>query len=216
MKFSAERYVPNLLPIIPKYRIVSARTGYEEHYPGQPLCWKAAAFAHEVNETFSAYESQRMRSDSNSSSHDCENDGLNTSCGSLVSTDDSSDGSNNSGAGTSPMYMEKRKRRGRREIISFGDSMEERTVVQIVAGQLSSVPKSVMFLTSPTPVELIGQLKMLTSSMSYVCDHRSSLDLEISSKQAMKCAEAHLQEIFPDRESKPKSSSFFQRIQNLI
>ena len=162
-----------------------------------------------MNETFSAYESQRVKSDS--SSHDSENDGLNTSCGSLTSTDDSSDGSNSAG---NPMYIAKRKR-SRREIISFGDSMEERTAVQIVAGQLSSVPKSVMFLTSPTPVELIGQLKMLTSSMSYVCDHRSSLDLEISSKQALKCAEAHLENIFPDKEYKPKSS-FFQRIQNLV
>jgi hypothetical protein len=76
----------------------------------------------------------------------------------------------------------------KREIISFGDSMEERTAVRIVAGQLSAVPKSVMFIGSPTPVQIIGQLLMLTNHMKYVCHHETSLDLEISVEQAERCA----------------------------
>ena len=52
VKFSAERFVPYLVPVMENYRVVSARTRYEKFYPGQPLCWKAAAFAHEVNEIY--------------------------------------------------------------------------------------------------------------------------------------------------------------------
>ena len=76
----------------------------------------------------------------------------------------------------------------KREVISFGDSMEERTAVKIVSGQLSAVPKSVMFVSSPTPEQLIGQLSMLTGHMKYICENASSLDLEISPQQAEKCA----------------------------
>ena len=75
-----------------------------------------------------------------------------------------------------------------REIVSFGDGMEERTAVRIVAEQLSATPKSVMFLHNPTPIQLIGQLLMLTNHMKYVCRHETSLDLEISSDQAEGCA----------------------------
>ena len=165
VKYSCERFVPRLLPIIGKYRIVSARTGYEKFYPGQPLCWKAAAFAHEVNER---YERHSVGSD----------DDVNTSLGSL-SEDDSLDSSLPKGN-----YQ--------REIISFGDSMEECTAVRIVAEQLASVPKSVMFVQSPTPVQIIGQLQMLTQHMKFVCEHKTSLDLEISNEQAHRYVESYL------------------------
>merc|ERR1719491_1667935 len=79
-----------------------------------------------------------------------------------------------------------------REVVSFGDSMEERTAVQIVSEQLSAIPKSVMFLTSPTPIQLLGQLAMLTSQMNFVCNHAESLDLEMNPHQAQKCADAFL------------------------
>jgi hypothetical protein len=81
----------------------------------------------------------------------------------------------------------------RREIISFGDSMEERTAVRIVSGQLLAVPKSVMFISSPSPLQLIGQLYMLTRHMKFVCEHESSLDLEITVNQAQRCAEKYLE-----------------------
>lgn len=77
-----------------------------------------------------------------------------------------------------------------REIISFGDSMEERTAVRIVSDQLDATSKSVMFVPSPTPLQIIGQLHMLTSHMKFVCEHRTSLDLEISLDQAQRCAES--------------------------
>jgi hypothetical protein len=161
--------VPRLLPVIERYRIVSARTRYERFYPGQPLCWKAAAFAHEVNEL---YELSAPDSDQN------------TSFGSMISTD-VSESSDESRIFKSNHYRSK-------EIISFGDSMEERTAVRIVAEQLAATPKSVMFIQTPTPVQIIGQLQMLTSHMNFVCTHATSLDLEISPEQAERCAETYM------------------------
>lgn len=172
VKFSAERFVPNLASVVDKYRIVSARTRYERFYPNQPLCWKAAAFAHEVNEIY----------ETNVSKMDCDDD-INDSIGSLESTDVSSDESTSLGSYSSSKVN---------EIISFGDSMEERTAVRIVSGQMSATPKSVMFIQSPSPLEIIGQLSMVTSHMKYVCNHESSLDLQISPEQAQQCAQLYL------------------------
>ena len=158
VKFSAERYVPYLLPVIERYRIVSARTRYERFYPNQPLCWKAAAFAHEVNEIFK----------------DCVDVDTTSSVDSMVLTDDSS-----SDSSSSECMVKTRK-----EVISFGDSMEERTAVKIVANQLEAHPKSVMFLSAPNPAQIIGQLAMLTEHMQFVNDHELDLDIEISLEQA--------------------------------
>jgi len=80
----------------------------------------------------------------------------------------------------------------RREVISFGDSIEERTAVKIVSDQLDALPKSVKFLNNPTPVQIIGQLTMLTHHMNFVCEHAEDLDLEISKGQAEKCASGYL------------------------
>jgi hypothetical protein len=147
--------------VIDNYRIVSARTRYERFYPSQPLCWKAAAFAHEVNEIFE-----------------------NASECSVESTDVSSDSGSEADA---PSYTAPQ-----REIISFGDSMEERTAVRIVADQLNAKPKSVMFVSGPTPSQIVGQLIMLTNHMKFVCDNANILDLEISSEQAESGAASYM------------------------
>ena len=150
-----------LLPVVAKYRVISARTGYEKFYPGQPLCWKAAAFAHEVNEIF-----EQLRDDSHS-------------CTSMEATDVSSVESDEDD-------------RLQREIVSFGDSTEERTATNIVAKQLGALPKSVMFLNAPTPLQIIGQLEMLTEHMRYVCESRKSLDFKITKDQADRFSSAYL------------------------
>lgn len=149
-------------------KIVSARSNYEKFYPGQPLCWKAAAFAHEANEIFQTMDSNMC--------------GKAERCPSLELSDVSSEDSFDSSSKSSEQ----------REIISFGDSMEERTAVRIVSDQLDSVPKSVMFVPSPTPLQIIGQLHMITNHMHYICEHRTSLDLEISQEQAQKFSESYV------------------------
>lgn len=155
-----------MLPVIERYRIVSARTRYERFYPSQPLCWKAAAFAHEVNEIYGEDGDDKM---------DC----------SLESTDVSSDEETNDSDGDSIASS--------RQIISFGDGMEERTAVRIVSGQLSAVSKSVMFVSAPSPLQILGQLNMVRKHMKYVCEHSSRLDLEISPSQAQRGAEKYLE-----------------------
>lgn len=177
--------------MIAKYRIVSARTRYERFYPNQPLCWKAAAFAHEVNEIYEDFPqkidiSRKMEIDQN----------IHDSVESMESTEVSS---------TSSCLSEGSLRR---EIISFGDSLEERTAVKIVSGQLSAVPKSVMFISAPSPLQIIGQLNMVTSHMKFVCEHDASLDLEISPHQAQRCAENYLErnKILADHFERPRIS----------
>mmetsp|Transcript_24371 Transcript_24371/g.40399 ORF Transcript_24371/g.40399 Transcript_24371/m.40399 type:complete len:261 (+) Transcript_24371:53-835(+) len=166
VQFSAERFVPNLLPVIGKYRIISARTRYERFYPNEPLCWKAAAFAHEVNEIYEGPPSLDVSLESSEVSSDGEDS---------IFTLDSNGNSVR-----------------KREIISFGDSMDERRAVKIVSGQLAAIAKSVMFISSPSPLQLIGQLQMLTKHMAFVCEHESTLDLEISPHQAQQCAEKYM------------------------
>ena len=208
--FSAERYIPSLLPIITKYRIVSARTSYEKFYPGQPLCWKAAAFAHEVNENFAANDKHSPLSDS---LYDSPED-------TLVSTDaessDDSQGEEEKKAPSRHFRSKKGKKMtnslAKREVISFGDSMEERTAVKIVSGQLSATPKSVMFVSSPTPEQLIGQLSMLTGHMKFVCESTNSLDLEISPQQAEKCAATILRKKGIMQKDRPNSAPTIQNI----
>ncbi|KAL3765155.1 hypothetical protein ACHAWO_004333 [Cyclotella atomus] len=188
VKYSAERYLPGLLPILKNYRIVSARTRYEKFYPNQPLCWKAAAFAHEANEHFCGVEESALLDSCSKLSPDLPDMDL-------VSTDESSMGEGSiSSHEESPGYRQDSCLPSvyRREIVSFGDSMEERTAVKIVSDQLSSTPKSVMFLSNPTPTQIIGQLTMLTHHMGFVCRNETDLDLEISQKQAEKCAAGYL------------------------
>lgn len=215
--YSCKRYIPNLLPYLEKVRIVSARTEYEDFYPDAPLCWKAAAFAHEVNEIFVEMEERtmamqqslhldkerynhRMELDRSPFEHGhhvmARNQGTDMSTSafeSLNSTDDSSSSDDSRDERKERFLRQKRRPSNHhetisREIISFGDSMEERTAVKIVSNQLTALPKSVMFISSPTPEQLIGQLCMLEMHMKYICTHTSALDLEISPQQAEKCA----------------------------
>lgn len=206
--YSCKRYIPNLLPYLDKVRIVSARTEYEEFYPDAPLCWKAAAFAHEVNEIFVEMEERQLAMQQSIKSgngripsglgrnHDSRNQATDMSTSafeSLNSTDDSSSSDDSRDERKERLLRQKRRPSNHhepicREIISFGDSMEERTAVKIVSNQLVALPKSVMFISSPTPEQLIGQLCMLEMHMKYICTHSSALDLEISPHQAEKCA----------------------------
>jgi hypothetical protein len=120
--------MPRLLPLIESMTVVSARSSYEKFYPGAPLCWKAAAFAHEANQLFG-----------------------------------SSSESNNS--------------RVRREMISLGDSNEERTAVRIAAGQLGAKSKSVKFVDLPTPEQLSKQVETVTGWLGWLVGSPSELDL---------------------------------------
>lgn len=102
----------------------------------------------------------------------------------MESTDVSSDDDSNGGCNDKPHQAN--------EVISFGDSNEERTAVQIVSKQLNATSKSVMFVSSPTPVQIIGQLQLISQYMRYVCEHKSTIDLEIIPELAEACADKYL------------------------
>lgn len=190
VQFSAERYCPALLPVLSKYPIVSARTRYEKFYPCQPLCWKAAAFAHEVNEI---YDSLKNGDDT-------------TSCASLEGTEVSSTSSTSSlsesssmeedynNSSSSPCDTTEQSDLPPRQIISFGDSNEERMAVSIVSGQLDALPKSIKFMASPSLLQIIGQLHLLTNHMQFVCDSTKSLDMHITTEQADEYAASYLRD----------------------
>jgi hypothetical protein len=226
VNYSAERFLPNLIPVLKNYRVISARTRYENFYPSQPLCWKAAAFAHEVNEHFCSLEeaSTMLERECSRVSTDSVPDIDMVSAGddsslseTSISSAEYSPGADDvlgfpkSNQALSSPYASTPAivRRIRREIISFGDSMEERTAVKIVSDQLSAQPKSVMFISNPTPSQIIGQLTMLTHHMNFVCEHSQDLDLEITHKQADKCAQHYLSKRGLVQQEKP---SIFQRI----
>jgi len=127
VEYSAKRFMPRLIPLLKSIRIVSARSTYERYYPGAPLCWKAAAFAHEANQIFDGMKERRVR-----------------------------------------------------EIISFGDSNEERTAVKIAAGQLGAIAKSVKFIDLPTPEHLCKEIHTVTNLLEAVCSCGNELDLMLS------------------------------------
>jgi hypothetical protein len=179
--------MPSLLPALDKVKIVSARTRYEKFYPGQPLCWKAAAFAHEASE---AFQTTVVRPRCPVEMMD---DGVPSSCPSVGESDVSSEDDSSSLSGEEILLDGVIMKSG--EIISFGDSMDERTAVRIVSDQLDTTPKSVMFVQSPNPWQIVGQLRLLTKHMDFVCQNGSTLDLEITSDQAMDSAKAYFEEI---------------------
>jgi hypothetical protein len=80
----------------------------------------------------------------------------------------------------------------KRQIISFGDSLEERTAVKIVSSQLSAISKSVKFISQPSPIMILGQLELLGDYMQCVADQPEELDLEISHAQALDAAKKYL------------------------
>lgn len=200
VEYSAERYCPSLLPVISKYPVISARTRYEKFYPCQPLCWKAAAFAHEVNEIYSSIKNNTNKNKPLFSITVAGDDA--TSCASMEETEVSSTSSlSDTSMGEDDQTMENAtaandmgNKKQQRQIISFGDSNEERLAVSIVSGQLDAVPKSIKFMPSPSLLQIIGQLHLLTKHMQFVCESTKSLDMHITEEQADQYAKTFLQE----------------------
>jgi len=162
VEYSAERFVPKLLPVLKGIKIISARSRYEEFFPKKSLCWKAAAFAHEVNEIFNITEESSF---SNNSTLITEVSSPNCSTSSTSS------------------------KRRRREIISFGDSMDERKAVKIAAYQLNASSKSIKFIQRPSLVQIIGQLSIVNSQLNFICSNEKNIDVKISEPLAYKTAE---------------------------
>lgn len=44
VEYSAAKWVPDLLPVLQRVRVISARTKFEQHFPGEVSKWKIQAF----------------------------------------------------------------------------------------------------------------------------------------------------------------------------
>lgn len=44
VEYSADRWVPDLVPVLERVKVISARTSYEQHFPGEVSQWKIQAF----------------------------------------------------------------------------------------------------------------------------------------------------------------------------
>ena len=64
--------------------------------------------------------------------------------------------------------------------------------VSIVSGQLDALPKSIKFMPTPSLLQIIGQLHLLTNHMQFVCDSTKSLDMHITVEQADQYAQSYL------------------------
>ena len=95
---------------------------------------------------------------------------------------------------SSPCIVADQSEQPPRQIISFGDSNEERMAVSIVSGQLDALPKSIKFMPSPSLLQIIGQLHLLTNHMQFVCDSTKSLDMHITREQADQYADNYLRD----------------------
>lgn len=131
VELCVSKFMPGLMAVLGiSVRVVSARSNYERYFPGDPLCWKSAAFAHELTQL------------QNSQGHPLKN------------------------------------------LLSFGDSMEERTAVQIAAGHLQGArAKSVKFLDAPSPRELHQQIEVVTDCLEWIWRHNGALDVVLTLEQ---------------------------------
>jgi len=64
-----------------------------------------------------------------------------------------------------------------RQVLSFGDSMAERTALIAATESLDCWAKSVKFLERPSPEQLTKQLEMLNQLLVALTEHEGSLDL---------------------------------------
>jgi len=185
--YSCEKYLPTLLPFLntSQVSIISARTAYEAQYPNQPLCWKAAAFAHEVNERWT-----EVRESEDGDCDYCEED---VACESPIKVAPTIAPTESTAATTVTPSGATAPSCPPRQILSIGDSLSERTAVKIVASQLSALSKSVQFLHAPAPLLILGQVVLLQRYLPSIVSTAQTLDLEITQEQALRSAESLMQ-----------------------
>jgi hypothetical protein len=153
VQLSAQKFLPGVVPLLSKIRVLSARSTFEARFPDSPHKWKYHAFTENIHELL-------------------------------------------------PLHM---KRRGDRNIMSFGDSHVEREAVQAVtkytfcltlsfkfSGFLpisltilgrdhpETLTKSIKFVERPSMEQLWRQLELVTNCFKDICNHDGDLDLMLT------------------------------------
>lgn len=144
VEMSAAKFMPAVLPLFPKLRVVSARSTYERAFPDSPIDWKVAAFTQELHSVFGIHHR----------------------------------------ATTTVRAAPKVTQISQisRNIISFGDSVHERTAVHAAAGRLGpgTLTKSVKFVERPTAEQLRRQVELVSTCLTDICGHTTALDLMLT------------------------------------
>lgn len=138
VELSAAKFMPEVLPLLPKMRVVSARSTYEPMFPDSPSDWKVAAFTQELSTAFSS-KSKTLRR-----------------------------------AASPP----------KRTVVSFGDSVYERTAVHAAAQRLGPhytvLTKSIKFVERPSAEQVRRQVELVTGCLKDICTHEGALDLMLT------------------------------------
>jgi hypothetical protein len=59
VQLSAQKFIPGVVPLLEKFKVVSARSTYESMFPDCPLKWKFYAFQEKLNKTFGDLKSEK-------------------------------------------------------------------------------------------------------------------------------------------------------------
>jgi hypothetical protein len=110
----------------PFIQLVSARANFEAIFPGDTVCWKAAAFAAELN------------------------------------------------------LIQRHCNVHLRNILSLGDSLDERTAVKINANQINCKSKSVKFLDNPTHTQLLRELVVMVDYLPLITTDPNDMDVVLT------------------------------------
>jgi len=128
VRFSSQRFLPRIVPLLARVRVVSARQ-YEALYPGRSVCWKAAAFTHVAKAFFAEPHCEAL---------------------------------------------------GAREVISVGDSNDERLAVRAAAAPLDAVPKAVKLVDAPSLHTIACQLHTVATCLPFVAQAEHALDVDVA------------------------------------
>lgn len=127
VELSARKFMPAVVPLLSKVRVVSARSTYEPMYPDSPSDWKLAAFQCELTAAGAA------------------------------------------------------RRGALRHVLSFGDSVHERTAIHEATRKLEgALTKSVKFVERPSLEQLKRQVELVGSCFDDICSHDGHLDLMLT------------------------------------
>lgn len=141
VKFSSARFLPRIVPLLARVRVVSARH-YESLYPGRSVCWKAAAFTHVAKAFFAAGDEAAAAA--------------------------------RLAAGLPPAPAPPR------EIISVGDSNDERLAVRAAAAPLAATPKAIKLVDAPSLHTIACQLHTVSTCLPFVAAREHAIDVDVA------------------------------------
>jgi hypothetical protein len=129
VELSCKKFMPRVVPLLGRFKVLSARSTFEVLFPESPSDWKVQAFHQEIHAVYAG-----------------------------------------------------RPHTAKRNIISFGDSVHERTAIHKVTAGMGPTTrtKSVKFVERPTVEQLKRQVDLVHHCIEDICRHNGCLDLMLT------------------------------------